>query len=187
MGQQLTPVPAAGSRRDDGFTLVETIVALGILAASLLTLAGIFTAALARASSASADVIAKEQATQAIESIFAGRDTGRLQWADLNNVANGGIFKDGAQPLVGCGADRMCNTTDDDSTGVTVTKPGPDGQLGTSDDITTGLVNYTREVRITASTTSADTLREVRVIIEYTVNGFKRHFEMASYISSYGS
>jgi prepilin-type N-terminal cleavage/methylation domain-containing protein len=177
---------AAGSR-DEGFSLVEVLVSMGILAVALLSLAGVFTMSLARASNASADIIAKEQASQAIESIFAGRDSGRLQWTDLQNVAQGGIFKDGLQDVVDTGADRISNTTDDGTTIVTIRKPGPDGNLGNSDDLIVSLTNYKRQVLITASTSSADTLRQVKVIIEYTVSGFKRRFEMVSYISSYGS
>jgi prepilin-type N-terminal cleavage/methylation domain-containing protein len=173
--------------RDEGFSLAEVMVSMGILSVALLSLAGVFTMSLSRASNASADIIAKEQATQAIESIFAGRDSGRLRWADLQNVANGGIFQNGPQSVVDPGADRICNTTDDGTTVVTIRKPGPNGNLGDSDDQVVALKNYTREVQITASASSADTLRQVKVIIEYTVSGFKRHFEMVSYISSYGS
>jgi Tfp pilus assembly protein PilV len=177
---------AVGSR-EEGFSLAEVLVSMGILAVALLSLAGVFTMSLARASNASADIIAKEAASQAIESIFAGRDSGRLPWASLQNVAAGGIFRDGLQNIVDPGADRICNTTDDGTTIVTIRKPGPDGNLGNSDDQIVALANYKRQVLITASTTSADTLRQVKVIIEYTVSGFKRHFEMVSYISSYGS
>jgi prepilin-type N-terminal cleavage/methylation domain-containing protein len=175
------------ARDEAGFSLVEVLVAMGILAVALLSLAGVFTMALARASNAGADVIAKEQASQAIESIFAGRDSGRLQWTQLQNVAAGGIFADGFTNIVDPGADRICNTTDDGTTIVTVRKPGPNGNLGDADDQIVALSNYQRKVQITASTTSADTLRQVKVIIEYTVSGMKRHFEMVSYISSYGS
>lgn len=175
------------ARDEAGFSLVEVLVSMGILAVALLSLAGVFTMTLSRASNTSADVTAKELASQAIESIFAGRDSGRLKWADLQNVASGGIFVDAATNIVDPGNDRICNTTDDGTTIVTVRKPGPNGNLGDSDDQIVALSNYTRQVQITASTTSADTLRQVKVIIEYTVSGFKRHFEMVSYISSYGS
>jgi prepilin-type N-terminal cleavage/methylation domain-containing protein len=172
-----------------GFSLAEVMVSMGILAVALLSLAGVFTTTLARASNASYDMVAKEQATQAIESIFAGRDSGRLTWVNLQNVANGGIFKDGAQALIDPGVDRISNTTDDDATKpTTLTKPGPNGNLGDADDIVSSLANFTREVRISAAPgNSGDTLREIRVIVEYNVSGFKRHFEMVSYISSYGS
>jgi prepilin-type N-terminal cleavage/methylation domain-containing protein len=175
--------------RDQGFSLAEVLVAMGILSVSLLSLAGVFTMALSRASNTSADVIAKEQASQAIEAIFAARDSGRLSWAQLQNTTNGGIFVTGFTNLVSTGNDRIPNTSDDgDSTTImTVRKPGPDGNLGTSDDQIIALTNYERQVAITASTTSADTLRQITVTIRYTVSGIQRVFTMTSYISSYGS
>jgi prepilin-type N-terminal cleavage/methylation domain-containing protein len=176
--------------REEGFSLVEVLVAMGILAVSLLSLAGVFTMALARSTSASSDIIAKEQATQAIEAIFAARDSGRLQWAQLqNDTTSPGVFKTGFQNLVNTGADRIPNTADDgdDTTIMTIRKPGPDGNLGNSDDQIVSLKNFQRQVTITNSTTSADTLRQITVTIQYTVSGVTRSFRMTSYISSYGS
>jgi Tfp pilus assembly protein PilV len=175
--------------RDEGFSLAEVMVALGILTTAMLALAGVFTMALSRATNSSADVVAKEQASQAIEAIFAARDSGRLAWANLQNDSAGGVFKTGFQSLVSTGADRIPNTADDgDSTTImTVRKPGPNGNLGDSDDIITPLVNYQRQIAITASASSADTLRQITVTIRYTVSGITRTFTMTSYISSYGS
>ena len=175
--------------REEGFSLVEVLVAMGILAVSLLSLAGVFTMALLRSSNTSADIIAKEQATQAIEAIFAARDSGRLQWTQLQNTNNGGVFTVGFTNLVSTGADRIPNTADDgdNTTIMTVTKPGPNGNLGDSDDQVETLMNYQRQIAITASASSADTLRQITVTIKYTASGITRTYTMTSYISSYGS
>jgi prepilin-type N-terminal cleavage/methylation domain-containing protein len=175
--------------RAEGFSLVEVLVAMGILAVALLSLAGVFTMALSRATSSSSDVIAKEQASQAIEAIFAARDSGRLTWAQLQNDSAGGIFKTGYQNLVFTGADRIPNTADDgdDTTIMSVRKPGPNGNLGDSDDQIIVLTNYQRQIAITASASSADTLRQITVTIKYMVSGIQRTFTMTSFISSYGS
>jgi prepilin-type N-terminal cleavage/methylation domain-containing protein len=174
---------------EQGFSLVEVLVAMGILAVALLSLAGVFTTMLARASNTSADIIAKEQATQAIEAIFAARDSRRLTWTQLQNTNNGGIFTVGFTNLVSTGADRIPNTSDDgdNTTIMTVRKPGPNGNLGDADDLIVPLTNYQRQIAITASASSADTLRQVAVTIRYTVSGFQRQFTMTSFISSYGS
>jgi prepilin-type N-terminal cleavage/methylation domain-containing protein len=173
--------------RDQGFSLAEVMVAMGILAVSLLSMAGVFTMALSRASNTSADVIAKEQASQTIEAIFAARDSGRLAWSQLQNTGTGGIFVTGFTGLVDTGADRIPNTSDDGTTVMQVRKPGPNGNLGDADDEIITLSNYQRQVAITASASSADTLRQITVTIRYTVSGIQRTFTMTSYISSYGS
>jgi prepilin-type N-terminal cleavage/methylation domain-containing protein len=171
-----------------GFSLAEVMVALGILCMGLLALAGVFTIELSRMTTSSWDIVAKEQATQALESVFAARDAGRLKWTDLQNTSTGGIFAVGPKSLIDPGPDAINNTGDDDaSKPLQVREPGPNGNLGDSDDKLVSLATYTREVKITPVAGSADTLREVRVIIEYTVSGLKRHFEVASYISSYAS
>jgi type II secretory pathway pseudopilin PulG len=187
-GNARAPREARTASSEAGFSLVEVLISVLVLVVALLSLAGVFTMSLARTTTASADVIAKEQASEAIEGIFAARDAGRLTWTQLNNEASGGIFKDGLQDLIDPGPDRIPNTTDDDKdTKVTITKPGPNGNLGDADDKIMPLVTYKREVKIVPSKTSADTLREIHVIMEYSASGFKRHYEMVSYISKYGS
>ena len=75
-----------------GFTILEVIIAMGVLSVGLLSLVGVFAAGLQRVGASSNQLIAREKAREAIESVHAARDTGRLSWGNIRNVADGGIF-----------------------------------------------------------------------------------------------
>ena len=77
-----------------GFSLIETVVAMGILATGLLGLAGVFTLGMAHMATSSANLIAREKAREAVESVHTARDTRVITWAQINNQTNGGVFKD---------------------------------------------------------------------------------------------
>jgi prepilin-type N-terminal cleavage/methylation domain-containing protein len=183
-GQQVT------RSSTDGFSLIEVIIATAILAGGLLTLAGFLGQGVRYMAGSSPALIAREKAREAVESVHSARDTGLLSWPNINNVANGGVFLAGAQPLKNPGPDGLVNTADD--TGVeTLRMPGPDGILGTSDDILVPLTNYTREIQITTlfrdgSTTIVNpNLRQITVIIRYTIEGVVRNYTLATYISAF--
>ena len=82
-----------------GFSLIETVIAMGILATGLLSLAGVFVLGLRNLAGSSANLIAREKAREAVESVHTARDTRVITWAQIRNVAHGGVFLDGAQPL----------------------------------------------------------------------------------------
>jgi prepilin-type N-terminal cleavage/methylation domain-containing protein len=173
-------------RGDEGFSLVETLVALTLLAIGLLSLAGVFTMSLARMTGSSWDILAKEKASETMENILAARDAGRLTFANIRNVANGGIFVAGPQALIDPGTDRLIGTADDDATKPDfVRRPGPNGNIdnGGDDEVVT-LGNFTREIIIT-SVPPGDTLRQIQVIIRYTSHGLRRQIVMSSYVSSF--
>jgi prepilin-type N-terminal cleavage/methylation domain-containing protein len=171
---------------EQGFTILETLVALSVLAVGLLGLAGVLAAGLARFSATPTDLIARQKAAEAIESVYTARDTRVRVWAQVRNVlggtgADGGIFLDGAQPLRDPGADGLINTADDGSVEQLV-QPGADGLLGTADDVRVPLSQYTREIRIRDI---SGTLRELQVTV--TVNGANgpRTYVLTTLISSY--
>lgn len=174
-------------KSEEGFSLLETLTAVSLLATGLLSLAAVFTMALARTTNASWDMLAKEKAAEAIENILAARDSGRLAWDSINNVGTGsGIFRTGAQPLVLPGADRLVNTQDDTSTAETVRRPGRNGTMNDADDEVIPLAHYTREVAISVvPNTPGNTLREIRVTIRYRIGGLSRQVQMSSYVSSF--
>jgi Tfp pilus assembly protein PilV len=170
---------------DAGFSLVESVVAIGILCVGLLSLAAVLTKTVTMGNAASADLIAKDKAYEAMENIVAARDAKLIHWDDLQNAADGGKFIDGAQPLRGAGADGIVGTTDDAvAPAATLIEPGPDGQLGNADDITRSLSMFTRQILIQPQNGSA-TLREIRVTIRYTYSGQQRQYELVSLVSSY--
>ena len=104
---------ASGSRRtgasDAGFSLIETMIAMSILATGLLSLAGVFIMGLNHLSSSSASLIAREKAREAVESVHTARDTRVITWCQIYNVSSArgtacaaapaGVFLDGPQPL----------------------------------------------------------------------------------------
>lgn len=174
----------AGDAR--GFGLVEAIVALTILALGLLAVAAAFSQGLAAISGSHLDLLAREKAAEAIESAYTARDTQVIPWAEVRNVqgetgSDGGVFLDGPRPLTDAGPDGLINTADDGDVETLVT-PGPDGVLGTADDVEQPLVNFTREVELRDLSL---TLRQLRVLIRYTVGGEEREYVITTYISSY--
>jgi len=166
---------------DRGFSLIETVIALGVMTVALLGLAALLTAGMRRIASAPGDLTATQKASEAIESVFSARDTHTVTWAQLRNVADGGIFLDGPQSLRLPGLDGLIDTGDDGAI-ETVTYPGRDGQLGNADDVTVTLSNFTREIQIRNIETN---LRSVTVIIRYPQGSTMRTYTLTSYISNF--
>jgi hypothetical protein len=76
------------------------------------------------------------------------------------------------------------NTADDGAI-ETITLPGKDQILGTSDDQTIPLGQYTREIAIRDMANEAGQLRSVVVTITYQNGPTKRTYTLATFISSY--
>ena len=172
---------------DRGFSLIEVVVATGILIAGLLSLAGVFSLGMVHMAGSSPGLIAREKAREAVESIHTARDTGDLSWAKIKNVPSPGVFLSGEQPLKTAGADGLINTADDGPD--LEMQAGNDNLLGTADDIP--LSDYTREIQITdlfadGSTTIVNqNLRQITVIVKYRVAGTWRTYTLTTYISSF--
>lgn len=172
----------------DGFSLIETIVAMGILATGLLSLAAVFTLGIRTQAGSSPALIAREKAREAIESVHTARDTGTILWAQIRNVADAGIFRSEARPLNVPGDDGLVNTADDGAL-ETMRKPGPDHELNTADDMMEPLTNYTRQILITDLLTPGgqidQNLRQIRVIVRYSVLGQWRTYTVTTYMSAF--
>jgi type II secretory pathway pseudopilin PulG len=169
-----------------GFSLVETVIAMGILATGLLSLAGVFVLGLGHLAGSSSNLIAREKAREAVESVHTARDTRVITWAQIRNRANGGVFLDGQQDLRNAGTDGLVNTADD--VGIeTLPSPGPDGRLGTSDDTRVMLSDYKRQIVISELLTNGvanPTLRQITVTVFYKVGQATRTYSLTTYISS---
>jgi prepilin-type N-terminal cleavage/methylation domain-containing protein len=174
-------------RSDEGFSLIETLVAMGILATGLLTLAGVFVVGMRSLAASSPGLIAREKAREAIESVHTARDTRVIGWDQIAN-APGGVFLTGERSVTMPGPDGLVNTADDGAV-EEMKNPGKDGVLGTVDDIITPLKGYTREIQITSMTDANGAvdlnLRQVRVIVRYLVAGAWRSYTLTTYISSF--
>jgi prepilin-type N-terminal cleavage/methylation domain-containing protein len=180
------------TRNQAGFSLIETIIAMGILATGLLGLAGVFTVGMAHMATSSSNLIAREKAREAIESVHTARDTRTIGWCQIYNVSStrtsscadqaAGVFLDGEQSVKDPGADGLVNTADD---GAVARLPGPDGVNGTTDDIT--LSNFTRTIVITnvvEGSTVNDNLKQIVVTIKYSVGTIRRTYTLTTYVSA---
>lgn len=182
---------------ESGFSLIETIVAMGILATGLLGLAGVFTLGMAHMATSSANLVAREKAREAVESVHTARDTRTITWCQIYNVTGTrsaectteppGVFLDGAQPLKDPGDDGLVNTADDGNV-EEQRLPGPDGILGNTDDVHVSMTNYTRTILISNLTQDDGTginqdLRKITVTITYNVGPVRRSYVLNTYIS----
>lgn len=174
---------ACGKGGEDGFSLVETLVALGVLASGLLAVAQVFATGLNTLTAAGPDIIARQKATEAIESVYTARDTRTVTWAEIRNSDDDGVFLTGEQPLTLAGEDGLLNTADDADEAIeSIALPGADGNLGTDDDIEQELSHFTRQIAIEDIGAN---LRRLRVTIRYLAGSVKREYTVETFISSF--
>ena len=171
-----------GNRRSEaGFTLIETLIAIVVLATGLLALAQVFAAGVTSLASGSQDLIAREKASEAVESVYTARDSRTVTWEELRNADDGGVFLDGVQPLTVAGDDGLVNTADDGEV-ETFMLPGADGELGSADDVPRPLTEYTREIAITEE---GPNLRRIRITIRYAAGGGRREYAIETLLSAF--
>ena len=104
-----------------GFSLIETMIAMAILATGLLSMAGVFILGLTQLAGSSASLVAREKAREAVESVHTARDIRTLAWCRIRNVGTAtgcarwrrGRVCPGPQPLRTAGLDGLVNTIDD--------------------------------------------------------------------------
>ena len=172
------------SRRDAGFTLIEALIAMVILCVALLSMAQAFYLGMQHMATSSANLIAREKAREAIESVHTARDTRTITWAQIRNVAAGGVFLNGAQNLNTAGVDGLVNTADDQAAGLeTQRDPGLNGILGDADDVLTPLTAFRRQVEIRDMPNND--VRELIVTITYTVGPQQRTYRLRTFISAF--
>ncbi len=188
-----------------GFTLLEVMIAIVVMTIAMLAVIATFATAISATASAQEDLIARHKALDAMESIYTARNSQQLPFSSINNIANGGVFKGGAQQLLCAGPDGIVGTADDvactaPDTGAAcpggvecLVLPGPDGVLGTADDVTQSLSNFTRT--ITFNPVSADDHRRAEstrtssrslITVSYSKPGWPaRAYSVNGLISSY--
>ncbi len=183
-----------------GFSILEVLVSMLLLTGALLGLGQVFLLGMAHASTSSANLIAREKAREAVESVHTARDTRVLVWNQIRNAASPrmcpgiaepdgwnsttpGVFLDGEQAggLRLPGPDGLVNTADDGDA-EEVVHPGADGLLGTDDDREEALAQYWREIWICDRSNS---LREIRVSVRYQVGSITRTYRLTTFISNY--
>src|SRR5260370_5841268 len=99
------PRNSTARERQQGFTLVEVMILVVIVTVGLVSMLAVFGLSLAATQTAQEDMIAKQLASQTLESIFTARDTSQITWNQIQNVSNGGIFVDGFTQILDPGPD----------------------------------------------------------------------------------
>jgi Tfp pilus assembly protein PilV len=150
---------------ESGFSLVETIVAMGILTVGALGMAAVFAQGLKSTATSPNELLATHKAAEAIESVFSARDSRTLTWAQVRNMNDGGVFVGTATPMNVAGADGILNT-------------GDSGETLESEN----LARFSRRIKITD--VSAE-LRSITVTIEYPAGQVTRTYVLTSYISRF--
>ncbi|MFZ0479619.1 MAG: prepilin-type N-terminal cleavage/methylation domain-containing protein [Terriglobales bacterium] len=187
----------------DGFSIIEVMVSMVVLTVGLVSLLGVFGLSMASTQSTQQDMIAKQLADEAYESIVTARNTSQITFDDIQNVgatncpvtgaSTCGIFLIPAQQIYNAGADGIYGTADDSASGQrqTLHDPGPDGIFGTSDDVYIPLSGYQRTIAIGSVYNSEsqviDSLRSVTITIQYTTSQTRsqKTYILNSYISQF--
>jgi len=175
------------SRLPAGFTLIEAMISIIILSFGVLSLAAVYAQGIMYASLTQYDYIAEKKAEEAVETIFTARDTKILTWVQIQNVAQGGVFVNGPQPLLDPGPDGLVGTADDNVNlpDSIIIGPGPDGILGTADDIVVNLNPWMKRTIAITAVTGETNLRQITVTINYQVGKIQRTYTLISYISAF--
>ncbi len=182
--------PPASQR---GMVLIEVLISIFILTIGLVSLLSLFSLSLASTQTVQQDLIAKQQAVEALESIYTARNTAQVTFVQIQNTPDG-IFLAGLQPILAPGPDGLSGTADDvrgqnanancPGPATCVELPGKDGVLGSGDDVWLPLNNYRRQIVITALQGS---LNQITVTVQYAVPGVgaPKSYSVGGYISSY--
>jgi len=181
----------ARTRGVEGFTILEVMFSIAVLTIGLLSLLSLFALAAASVKYSQEDLIAKQKAREAIEGVYSARNDTFLTFDSIQNVGNGGgIFKNGFNSLYLAGSNGIVGTTQDTTTLDSIKQPGPDGRLGTADDVTIPLNNYSRQI-LFAPITNADgstnqDYRHVTVTVRVTSPGRgTRDYSESAFISRF--
>ena len=164
-----------------GFTIIETMIAIAIMSIGILTLVAAFATAVGAAQNAQENLVARQKALEAMESIYTARNTQQITFAQIGNIPSGGIFTAGSTQLLAPGPDGLVNTADDLNFPANgpcaagpecLVLPGRDGVLGTADDVGMSLANFTRQIQINPvleadGVTTDPNLKQIVVTVSY--------------------
>jgi prepilin-type N-terminal cleavage/methylation domain-containing protein len=175
-------------RKEKGFTLIECLVATVIMTAGVLSLASVFAQGLKNTNQAQIQFIAQQKAQEAMETIFAARDTRLLTSDQINNVGTlNGIFLSNPQPLLAAGPDGLYGTADDDTNNpdTIVIAPGTDKMFGTADDVSLNLNPFMTRTIVIAPVANTPNLKSITVTVNWTYIGQTSQYQIVSFISNF--
>ena len=187
---------------EEGFSLLEVVISMAVLTIGLVSLLGVFGLAMASTQSSQQDMIAKQLADEALESIMTARNTSQMNWDNIQNASSSncpisnttpcGIFLDGLQPMYNSGADGIFGTADDAAAGIEVLRePGTDGIYGNTNDVLIPLTGYQRTILFSDVTDSSGvvipTLRAVTITVQYNTPQTRvpKNYVVNSFVSQY--
>lgn len=192
-----------GSRAAEaGFSLLEVVISMAVLTVGMVSLLGVFGLAMASTQTSQQDMIAKQLANEAYESIMTARNTSQMNWDSIQNVnstncpqtgaSSCGIFLSGLQSMYNAGADGIFGTADDAASGEeTIQDPGPDGVFQTADDTFIPLTGYKRQITISplydAGGNMISTLRSTTITVQYQTPQMQtpKTYSLNSFISQF--
>lgn len=141
-------------RIDEGFSLIETIISIGIITIGVLSLAGTLGYSVLNSSRIRQVTIAKYIAVAVTESIISARESQIIPFQNIAPVSgtNPNGFATGIQPVSKAGTDRVFGTADD--TGDLIYTIGPNSTTGLFKDGSDQVLNltqtgYRRQITIT--------------------------------------
>lgn len=171
----------------EGFTLLETMIAMAVLLIGVLGLAAMLASSLSYMQNSENDFIAQQKAEEALEAIYTAKYDDTITFAQVANTTASppGIFLTTAQPILQPGTDGLVGTSADSTAAPAyIYLPGPDGLMGTSDDIQVPLTGFTRTIAI-GNVANDLNLRTITVTVNYTKGRVNRTYTINSYISAF--
>ena len=75
----------ARKQAESGFSLLEVMISMVVLTVGLVSLLGVFGLAMATTQTSQQNMIAKQLANEAYESIVTARNSSQLNWSEINN------------------------------------------------------------------------------------------------------
>jgi prepilin-type N-terminal cleavage/methylation domain-containing protein len=175
------PQSAIRNPNDRGFSLVELMGAMVVLLVGLLALASFLASGAALGMQSKDLSIANQLAKETMESVFAARIVGTLNFDSVQNVSRGGVFLDGPQDIRELGRDGLPNTADDGPP-LQYIDPGKDNTYGTDDDKVITFERFRREISITNEDPSG-LLRRITVKVRFTFKGITSEATLSSLMS----
>ena len=178
-------------KSESGVTLIEVMLAAFILTVALMGIAMTMVAGMSSLYYTQEQLVAKQKAREALESVFTARSTQNVLFAQIQNTTvTGGIILTGYQPIRGMGTDGIANTSDDAATPIeTLTFPGNDGLLGTSDDETRPLSGFERQITISdVLEPDGDVdpdIRQLTIDVRFRVRNVWHSVSVSSYVSRF--
>src|SRR5436309_16137853 len=95
IGRTVMPRNRRHRNQQSGFTLLEAMIAIAILPFGILSLAAVYAQGIQVANMTQLDYIAEKKAEQAVETIFAARDSKLLAWTNIHTVTGSAGTHDG--------------------------------------------------------------------------------------------